>query len=382
MKKEEYKAWMFESVFLFITVVILIYVYTLRSASLYKYENANIKNNEGFLYFHSYYGEENGKEFDSLFDIKEQNRILNKIFLELNKSKYNYLLDYSLGIEGVNTIIINGNTIDYFELNAFVEEGDKIDNEINIYSSQINIPIWIGYNLKSEYKLGDIIEKNLYGNKIKYVVKGIISQNAKIDFEYFNDQLDDLIIVPQINFMNSPETRDEYILQNYMLYCQCNGYFRYDRVNSYDEIKKFCDDISKENGVKWKTSNKVENKLENVTIPFKDSFLRLGIIVIYIIMGMLQMIYGVWKNKYYGKLFEQKYPLIKIQTKHILQTICVVYVIYKIAFRLVKFRLMNTVYYEFLFESRVYICIYMGIYICLNGIIYWKVLNRIRRLKA
>ena len=195
MKKEEYKAWMFESVFLFITVVILIYVYTLRSASLYKYENANIKNNEGFLYFHSYYGEENGKEFDSLFDIKEQNRILNKIFLELNKSKYNYLLDYSLGIEGVNTIIINGNTIDYFELNAFVEEGDKIDNEINIYSSQINIPIWIGYNLKSEYKLGDIIEKNLYGNKIKYVVKGIISQNAKIDFEYFNDQLDDLIIV-------------------------------------------------------------------------------------------------------------------------------------------------------------------------------------------
>lgn len=376
MKKIEYKQRLLESCFLLITIVLLLFLYTFKGALLYKIQNGDIKNEDGFLYFHNYYGETNGKDFESQFTQKEQNRLLKDLLLALNQSKYDYLLDFRLGIEGVNTIIVNNNTINYFDLNSAIEDGSMIEGEIYVNDKEIIVPVLIGFDLKDRYKLGDIIEVNIYNTQIKYIVKGVMSKNTKLDFEYFCEGLDDLIIVPQINFMNQAETREEYRLQNYILYYQCNGYFRYNKRVSYEEIKRFCDDISIEYGIQWKVSDKIENKLEGVDIPIGKRFIIIGIIFIYIIMGIVQFTLFYILNKAHS---DSKYQLIKIQTKHTLQTICIGYVIYEISLKIVKAKLCKTVYYTFLMENRVYTIIYIIVHIITSEVVYWNVLNKNRK---
>lgn len=162
MKKTQWANRFLEFIILFTTISYLFILYTYRGASIYKIENSNINNEVGYTYFHNYYGESDNNEFESKFSQKEQNQILKDMSNSLIETDYKYLLDFSLGINNINTIIMNSNTIHNFNLSDKIYKGVMTQGNIDINSSEeMLIPVVVGYNLKGQYNIGDTIKTNI-----------------------------------------------------------------------------------------------------------------------------------------------------------------------------------------------------------------------------
>lgn len=375
MKKTQWANRFLEFIILLTTISCLFILYTYRGASIYKIENSNINNEVGYTYFHNYYGESDNNEFESKFSQKEQNQILKDMSNSLIETDYKYLLDFSLGINNINTIIMNSNTIHNFNLSDKIYKGVMTQGNIDINSSEeMLIPVVVGYNLKGQYNIGDTIKTNIYNNEITFSVIGILEQDTKINFMYFLEILDDLIIVPQINFINKPNNREEYQLQNYILSCQCNGYFRYDKINTYEEIKNFCEDIANQYGIEWRCSNKIENKLANVEIPINLEKVNLSIILVYVTATFFLSFVLFYRKE---QLADKKDPLIKVQSKKTAFSIIILIVIYELALVLLKTVLKDSIYYSFLLDNRIFTLISIMIYAIAREVFSWRRLNKL-----
>lgn len=368
-----------ESIILMISICCMLILCTYKNAGRCMIDNSNIDNDKGITYFHSYYDEIYDNDIDAVYTQKEQNYILREMQNTLQKTKYEYMVNGLLCINELNSMAVNSNTLRYAGIEKFVEKGILIEGEVEIDSSkEIEIPVVIGNNLKQQYDIGDTIETNLYNNNLQFIVKGILSEGTKIEMVYFEDVLDDYIIIPQLFFLNEPEERNELQLQNFFLMFQCNGYFEYNEDIPYEEIKKYCDDLAHMYEVDWECSEKIENNLKDVKLPLNYDMINIYLFVLLLVTYIA--LTAILKAFIHEKKKEKNDMLpIRKQARSTLYLVVYVIVIYEISLIIVKSKILNAIYYEYLMEGRAVIILFLIIYIVVKESICWTKMNRLWR---
>lgn len=127
----------------------------------------------------------------------------------------------------VNIACLNEFGIKTIEGRLFTED------EMNIDLSTQTLPILLGYNLRGEYKIGDVFEGKYFLKKINYKVIGVLDKNSRLvktniveegeDPSFYFKYLDNLFVTPLVNCEEPTQNKDERFFERILYQMKLNG---------------------------------------------------------------------------------------------------------------------------------------------------------------
>lgn len=176
-----------------------------------------------------------------------------------NESAIEQEIDGEL-ITPVKTFMMGESFFETKGLENHVHIGESfVSSDYNRHSDQ-EIPVMMGRSFLENFSVNEKFEGYYLGyEKIKFVVKGFLEPDLRIEIDGQTHNLDHMLILPTIDA--SPKSRDGF--KKLLTLIRCEGYVHYDNKQEYDVSMKEMEEIAKETGFRYSLPNQV---LENRNI--------------------------------------------------------------------------------------------------------------------
>lgn len=238
--------------------------------------------------------DENFSEIRSRKNILEQLKDINHKFNTSNN--FDFIEINLSSVYGNNKIKYNAayfdeNVMDYFSLKT--ENNKKFER--NYFENNLkNIPIILGNNYKSQYKIGDKIKLIIRGYETDCYILDFINKGESII--YFNTQvnLDDYFIIPFIKTINDKEySLNDINEYNFRLLLDKNNGLVIPK-NNLKNVKLEIKNISNSYSLPYTLST---SYLED-TNYIKYSLIIYTLVIIFLIVILIKIIRNLYKKRY------------------------------------------------------------------------------------
>lgn len=236
------------------------------------------------------------EKIDNLLNNDNNNEIYNnyrKIFEYINNKKLDRYVCYGYDDlekeSGLNKSIlyVSENFFDIFNIKNI--SGRKFDNMDYTYTSKEKVPIIIGYNLKSRYKVGDELEfYDVNYNKSVGEIVGILKPGSyfeKISFISYEYMLDNVILVPynEAQFIDNDSAALLYSILT-------SEIFMTDNKNEMDQLIDYTNKLVNCKFKYVQTRKKTKESIEIIKNKIKDKINIFLIITFFALVALISSI--------------------------------------------------------------------------------------------
>lgn len=365
-------------VILILLLLVLLISNMLFGANREKKEYKGINDEEGYIFFHSYYGENNLDSITDIYKPKEAIARLGQMQKDLNEEKYGYYQFANISYDKIDNITVVGKKA-LQTVGKRLIAGKLIDGQVHITDMKhIEIPALISEDLKKEYPLGSKVDTTMDRITITYVIRGIVKSETEV--KPIEGLLDGLII-PSLQFDVEPKNAEEENLQEWFLTSTIQGYIHYSTFQEYKEATQYYNKVAKKAGLKWKSEPRAENRYEGTAIPLNEAqanWMRMLGCVGMMILALVE-IRGVRNRK---NSINEKYRdkvLIDAQTRIVILVMLKVIVLYAITLIGIMLALKNSIYYPNLMSEKGNTLAVFLLYGIVQAVVSCKWLKRERR---